>query len=141
MPTLDSLANSGLCYNEFHTTALCSPTRMALLTGRNHHMVNTGAIMEVATSFPGNTGVRPQSTATLPEILKLNGGMTGLGENVFINIKNHSFTITADVDIPKASTNGVILAQEGRFGGWSLYFKNSKGITHKKAECHFSREQ
>ena len=60
MPTLEKLANSGLKYNRFHTTALCSPTRMALLTGHNHHANNAGAIMELATAFPGNTGVRPR---------------------------------------------------------------------------------
>ena len=63
MPVLDKLAAEGLRYNGFHTTALCSPTRMALLTGRNHHVTNTGAIMELATVFPGNTGIRPQSVA------------------------------------------------------------------------------
>jgi arylsulfatase A-like enzyme len=73
MPTLEELANQGLKYNEFHTTALCSPTRAALLTGRNHHMNNMGAITEVATAFPGNTGVRPIAIAPLAEILRLNG--------------------------------------------------------------------
>lgn len=76
MPTLDRLAKGGLRYNEFHVTALCSPTRAALLTGRNHHMVNTGAVMDVATAFPGNTGVRPNSIAPLAEILRLNGYST-----------------------------------------------------------------
>ncbi len=76
MPTLDKLAADGLRYNGFHTTALCSPTRMALLTGRNHHVTNTGAIMELATSFPGNTGIRPQSVAPLAEMLRLNGYST-----------------------------------------------------------------
>ena len=76
MPTLDALAAQGLRYNEFHTTALCSPTRAALLTGRNHHMVNTGAVMDVATAFPGNTGVRPNSITPLAEILRLNGYST-----------------------------------------------------------------
>ncbi|MEW6742960.1 MAG: arylsulfatase [Planctomycetota bacterium] len=76
MPTLDRLASAGLRYNRFHTTALCSPTRMALLTGRNHHVNNAGAIMELATAFPGNTGVRPQSVAPLAEILRLNGYST-----------------------------------------------------------------
>jgi arylsulfatase A-like enzyme len=76
MPTLDQLAAKGLRYNNFHTTALCSPTRVALLTGRNHHMANVGAVMDVATAFPGNTGVRPNSIATLPEILRLNGYST-----------------------------------------------------------------
>ncbi len=76
MPTLDRLANDGLRYNRFHTTALCSPTRVAILTGRNHHTNNAGAIMEVATAFPGNTGVRPQSVTPLAEILRQNGYAT-----------------------------------------------------------------
>jgi arylsulfatase A-like enzyme len=76
MPTLDRLASQGLRYNQFHTTALCSPTRMALLTGRNHHSTNTGAIMELATAFPGNTGVRPLSITPLAEILRQNGYST-----------------------------------------------------------------
>src|SRR5690348_5610499 len=76
VPTLDKLAASGLRYNDFHTTALCSPTRTALLTGRNHHVNNAGAIMELATGFPGNTGIRPQSVAPLAEMLRLNGYST-----------------------------------------------------------------
>jgi arylsulfatase len=76
MPTLDRLSKNGLNYNRFHTTALCSPTRMALLTGRNHHSANTGAIMEVATAFPGQTGIRPLSVTPMAEILRLNGYST-----------------------------------------------------------------
>ncbi|MGE5859210.1 MAG: arylsulfatase [Ignavibacteria bacterium] len=76
MPTLDKLASNGLRYNRFHTTALCSPTRVALLTGRNHHINNAGAIMELATGFPGNTGVRPNSVTPLAEILRQNGFST-----------------------------------------------------------------
>ncbi|TAH38293.1 MAG: arylsulfatase [Planctomycetota bacterium] len=76
MPTLEKLAAAGLRYNRFHTTALCSPTRVALLTGRNHHVNNAGAVMELATSFPGNTGVRPLSVTPLAEILRLNGYST-----------------------------------------------------------------
>jgi arylsulfatase A-like enzyme len=76
MPTLDKLAAEGLRYNDFHTTALCSPTRTALLTGRNHHVNNAGAIMELATGFPGNTGIRPLSVAPLAEMLRLNGYST-----------------------------------------------------------------
>ncbi len=77
MPTLDKLAGNGLKYNRFHTTALCSPTRTALLTGHNHHANNAGAIMELATAFPGNTGIRPQSITTLAETLRQNGYSTG----------------------------------------------------------------
>ena len=76
MPTVEALANDGLRYNEFHTTALCSPTRAALLTGRNHHMNNMGGITEIATAFPGNTGQRPNSIAPLAEMLRLNGYST-----------------------------------------------------------------
>ena len=76
MPTLEKLAAGGLQYNRFHTTALCSPTRTALLTGHNHHANNAGAIMELATAFPGNTGVRPQSITPLAEILRQNGYST-----------------------------------------------------------------
>lgn len=82
MPTVERLANSGLRYNEFHTTALCSPTRSALLTGRNHHMNNTGSIMETSTAFPGNTGQRPESVAPLAMMLRYNGYTTAaFGKN------------------------------------------------------------
>ena len=76
MPTLDKIAANGVRYNRFHTTALCSPTRTALLTGHNHHANNAGAIMELATAFPGNTGIRPRSITTLAEILRQNGYST-----------------------------------------------------------------
>jgi arylsulfatase A-like enzyme len=76
MPTLEKMAGNGLRYNRFHTTALCSPTRVALLTGRNHHVNNAGAIMELATGFPGNTGIRPQSVTPLAQILRMNGYST-----------------------------------------------------------------
>jgi arylsulfatase len=82
MPTVEQLANQGLRYNQFHTTALCSPTRAALLSGRNHHMNNMGSITEMATAFPGNTGQRPNSVAPLAEMLRLNGYSTGFfGKN------------------------------------------------------------
>jgi arylsulfatase len=76
MPTVERLANAGLRYNEFHTTALCSPTRSALLSGRNHHMNNFGSIAETATAFPGQTGQRPNRLAPLAEMLRLNGYST-----------------------------------------------------------------
>jgi arylsulfatase A-like enzyme len=82
MPTAERLATNGLRYNNFHTTALCSPTRAALLTGRNHHMCNTGSIMETATAFPGNTGQRPESVAPLAMMLRYNGYTTAaIGKN------------------------------------------------------------
>jgi len=76
-PTFDQLAQSGLRFNNFHTTALCSPTRLALKSGRNHHSNNGGSIMETATAFPGNTGQIPNSVAPLAEVLRLNGYSTG----------------------------------------------------------------
>ncbi len=75
-PTLDRLGQNGLRYNQFHTTALCSPTRMAILTGRNHHSANAGSVMEVATGFPGNNGQRPRSVEPMAEMLRLNGYST-----------------------------------------------------------------
>ncbi len=75
-PTMDRLAKEGLRYNSFHTTALCSPTRAALLTGRNHHSVGTGVVIEMGTGFPGYTGIVPNTTAGLPEILRQNGYTT-----------------------------------------------------------------
>ena len=72
-PTMDKLANNGIKYNRFHTTALCSPTRVALLTGYNHHSNNMGAIGEAATTMPGYTSVRPQSITPMAEVLRQNG--------------------------------------------------------------------
>jgi arylsulfatase len=76
MQTLDRLAQDGLRYNNFHTTALCSPTRAALKSGRNHHTVNMGFITEMATGIPGSTGQIPNATAPLAEMLRLNGYST-----------------------------------------------------------------
>lgn len=75
-PNAEKLANTGLKYNRFHTTALCSPTRAALLTGRNHHTVGMGGITEIATSAPGYSSIRPNTTAPLAETLRLNGYST-----------------------------------------------------------------
>ncbi len=75
-PHIDRLASQGLMYNQFHTTALCSPTRQALKTGRNHHSANQAKITEVATSFPGATGVLPNDVAGIGEMLRLNGYST-----------------------------------------------------------------
>ena len=75
-PTAELLAAGGLKYNRFHTTALCSPTRQALLTGRNHHTVGMGGITEIATSAPGYTSILPNTCAPLARTLKLNGYAT-----------------------------------------------------------------
>ncbi len=76
MPTAERLAADGLRYTRFHTTALCSPTRQALLTGRNHHSVGMGGITEIATAAPGYSSIRPNTAAPLAETLKLNGYST-----------------------------------------------------------------
>ncbi len=76
MPNLERLAANGLRYNNFHVAALCSPTRVALLTGRNHHSANAGAVMDIATAYPGNNGVRPNSIVPVAEVLRLNGYAT-----------------------------------------------------------------
>ena len=81
-PTFDAEAAQGLRYNRFHTTALCSPTRAALLTGRNHHAVGAGVIQELATGYPGYNSVIPKSAATFAEVLRLNGYATAqFGKN------------------------------------------------------------
>jgi arylsulfatase A-like enzyme len=72
-PTFDRLAANGLRYTAFHTAALCSPTRSALLSGRNHHSNATGVIMELATGFPGYNSLMPKSNGTFAEVLKQNG--------------------------------------------------------------------
>ena len=76
MPTMERLAQNGLRYNNFHTTALSSPTRAALKSGRNHHTVNMGFITEMGTGFPGATGQIPNATAPVAETLRLNGYST-----------------------------------------------------------------
>jgi arylsulfatase len=76
-PTFDRLASQGIYYNNFHTTAVCSPTRAALKSGRNHHVNNMGGIIETGTAFPGNTGQIPNSVAPVAEMLRLNGYSTG----------------------------------------------------------------
>jgi arylsulfatase len=75
-PTFDRLADNGLRFNRFHTTALCSPTRASLLSGRNHHNVNVGSVMEIATGFQGNQGIRPDNAKYISETLRQNGYST-----------------------------------------------------------------
>jgi len=75
-PALDRLAQEGVRYNRFHTTAICSPTRVALLTGRNHHQCATGTITELSTGYPGYHSIWPRSCASIAEVLKQNGYST-----------------------------------------------------------------
>src|SRR5580704_11891013 len=86
MPTLERLAKNGVTYTNFHTAPLCSPSRQALLTGRNPHSVNMGAVTELATAYPGQNSILPGSKAPLAEILKLNGYSTAMFG------KSHEFT-------------------------------------------------
>jgi arylsulfatase len=82
MPTLEKLAKNGLTYTQWHTTALCSPTRSTLLTGRNHHLTGNAAITEGANGFPGAHGRIPEQTATIGQILQDNGYSTfWIGKN------------------------------------------------------------
>lgn len=76
-PSFDRIAREGLWYNNFHTTSVCSPTRAALKSGRNHHVNNMGGIIETGTAFPGNTGQIPNDVAPVAEMLRLNGYSTG----------------------------------------------------------------
>lgn len=77
-PNLDRLAANGLRYNRFHTTAMCSPTRAALLTGRNHHAVGSGIVTDLAAGYPGYSGVMPKSAATIAKVLTLSGYNTAM---------------------------------------------------------------
>lgn len=77
-PNLDRLAARGLVYNRFHTTAMCSPTRASLLTGRNHHAVGNGIVANLSTGYPGYNNVMPRSAATIAEVLKQNGYNTAM---------------------------------------------------------------
>ncbi len=75
-PTLTRLAKDGIAYNRFHTTAMCSPTRASLMTGRNHHRVGAGIIAEFANDWDGYSGVIPKSSATIAEVLRHYGYAT-----------------------------------------------------------------
>ena len=76
-PNLTRVQNMGLTFNRFHVTAVCSPTRAAMLTGRNHHRVGMGTIAEMPAPYPGYTGMRPRTCTPLPRILRENGYVTG----------------------------------------------------------------
>jgi arylsulfatase len=111
MPTLDKLAANGLTYTQWHTTALCSPTRSTILTGRNHHLNGMAAITEAATGFPGANGRLPEQTATVGQILQDGGWST------FWLGKNHN---VAEQDVASGATRKQWPLQKGfdRFYGF-----------------------
>src|SRR4029450_9009608 len=81
-PALDGIAAQGLRYTNFHSTALCSPTRAAIITGRNHHSVGTGVVGEIATGYPGYDSIIPIDKGTIGTVLKANGyGTSWFGKN------------------------------------------------------------
>jgi arylsulfatase A-like enzyme len=120
-PTAERLAANGLRYNRFHTTALCSPTRQALLTGRNHHSVGMGGITEIATSAPGYNSVRPKAAAPLAETLKLNGYSTA------------QFGKCHEVPVWETSPMGPFDAWPSRGGGFEHFYGFIGGETNQYA--------
>jgi arylsulfatase A-like enzyme len=120
-PTAERLAAHGLRYNRFHTTALCSPTRQALLTGRNHHSVGMGGITELATSAPGYSSIRPNTAAPLAETLKLNGFSTA------------QFGKCHEVPVWQTSPMGPFDSWPARGGGFEHFYGFIGGETNQYA--------
>jgi arylsulfatase A-like enzyme len=118
-PNAEALAEAGLRYNRFHTTALCAPTRQALLTGRNHHSVGMGGITEVATSAPGYSSIRPNTAAPLAETLKLNGYSTA------------QFGKCHEVPVWQANPMGPFDAWPSAGGGFEHFFGFIGGETNQ----------
>jgi arylsulfatase A-like enzyme len=118
-PVAEALAAEGLKYTRFHTTALCSPTRAALLSGRNHHSVGMGGITEIATSAPGYNSVRPNTAAPLAETLKLNGFSTA------------QFGKCHEVPVWETSPMGPFNAWPSRGGGFEHFYGFIAGETNQ----------
>jgi arylsulfatase A-like enzyme len=118
-PVAEALAAEGLKYTRFHTTALCSPTRAALLSGRNHHSVGMGGITEIATSAPGYNSVRPNTAAPLAETLKLNGYSTA------------QFGKCHEVPVWETSPMGPFDAWPSRGGGFERFYGFIAGETNQ----------
>ncbi|MGD9736410.1 MAG: arylsulfatase [Solirubrobacterales bacterium] len=125
-PTAERLAGAGLSYNRFHTTALCSPTRQALLTGRNHHSVGMGGVTEIATSAPGYSSVRPNTAAPLAEVLRLNGYSTA------------QFGKCHEVPVWETSPMGPFDAWPSRGGGFEHFYGFVGGETNQYAPALYS---
>jgi len=118
-PTAERLAAGGLKYNRFHTTALCAPTRQALLTGRNHHTVGMGVITELATSAPGYSSIRPKTCAPLAKTLTLNGYSTA------------QFGKCHEVPVWETSPLGPFDAWPGKGGGFEYFYGFIGGETNQ----------
>jgi arylsulfatase A-like enzyme len=125
MPTAERLAGGGLRYNRFHTTAMCSPTRAALLTGRNHHAVGMGGITELATALPGYSSVIPNSCAPLGQILRLNGYSTA------------QFGKCHEVPVWEASPQGPFDSWPTVGGGFEYFYGFLGGDTNQWAPALF----
>jgi arylsulfatase len=125
-PVAERLAGKGLKYNRFHTTALCAPTRQALLTGRNHHSVGMGAIPEIATSAPGYSSMRPNTAAPLAETLTLNGFSTA------------QFGKCHEVPVWETSPMGPFDAWPSKGGGFEHFFGFLGGETNQYAPALYS---
>jgi arylsulfatase A-like enzyme len=118
-PTAERLAGAGLKYNRFHTTALCAPTRAALLTGRNHHTVGMGVITELATSAPGYNSLRPNTCAPLAQTLTLNGYSTA------------QFGKCHEVPVWQTSPMGPFGAWPSKGGGFEYFYGFIGGETNQ----------
>ena len=125
-PTFERLAAGGISYSRFHTTALCSPTRAALLSGRNHHTVGMGGITEIATSAPGYSSVRPNTCAPLAETLKLNGYSTA------------QFGKCHEVPVWQTSPMGPFDAWPSVGGGFEHFYGFIGGETNQYAPALYS---
>ena len=140
-PTMDRIANTGLRYTNFHSTSLCSPTRAAIITGRNHHSVGFGVVGEISTGFPGYDSIIPLEKGTIGTLARWNtprpsltagqteftysGELAGTPPSAAPSILNKGYTITAEVEIPEGGAEGMIVTEGGRFGGYGLFL--SKG--------------
>jgi arylsulfatase len=141
-PTLQRLADEGLRYNRFHTTALCSPTRAALLSGRNHHSVHTGVITEMATGFPGYDGTWPREAASVAEILQANAYATA-AFGKWHNTPDHELSAAGPFDRwPTGKGFGYFFGfQGGESSQWHTpLFENVAPVEppHDDPDWHFS---
>ena len=141
-PALQRLADEGLRYNRFHTTALCSPTRAALLSGRNHHSVHTGCITELATGFPGYDGSWPKEAACVAEVLQANAYSTA-AFGKWHNTPDHELSAAGPFDRwPTGKGFGYFFGfQGGESSQWHTpLFENIAPVEppHDNPDWHFS---